>query len=420
MDHTTALNQLCSKPIVTSFLDQDLYKLTMHQVVVNQFPTAQVKYAFKLRNSDKVKYPLVSLIPAFQKQVDNLCHLFFTEDELSFLSAKSFFKPSYIDYLSNFKLKSSSVTFQELDGELELIISGTWAQVMLFEIFLLEIINETYFQYFMLREGLDENQVLQSGMKALSLKIDQVKDYQQQMDGSCFPFDFIDFGSRRRFSQSWQEQVVKTLKEELPLQFKGTSNMYLAKKFNLPCLGTMGHEYLQAFQQLGPSLIGSQKAAFEAWVKEYRGELGVALTDVEGMHSFFKDFDLYFSKLFDGLRHDSGCPYEWTEQALSHYKKMGIAPTSKKLTYSDGLNFEKAIALHKTYCKTIPQSFGIGTNLTNDLPALQHKPLEIVIKMIECNGGPVAKLSDSPGKEMCRDPQFVSFFKEIVRQKLQK
>jgi len=207
--------------------------------------------------------------------------------------------------------------------------------------------------------------------------------------------------------------VVNILKHDFPGRFVGTSNVHLARELELRPLGTMAHEWFMAHQQLGPRLIDSQKAALECWVKEYRGLLGVALTDTIGMDSFLGDFDLYFAKLFDGLRHDSGDPLVWAEKAIAHYEKLGIDPMSKTLVFSDGLTLPKALELYRALHDRIHVSFGIGTNLTCDIPGVE--PMNIVIKMIDCNGQPVAKISDTPGKTQCRDPNFVTYLKHVFR-----
>lgn len=172
----------------------------------------------------------------------------------------------------------------------------------------------------------------------------------------------------------------------------------------------MAHEFLQAFQALDVRLRDFQKAALETWVQEYRGDLGIALTDVVGMDAFLRDFDLYFAKLFDGLRHDSGDPYEWGDKAYAHYRKLKIDTKTKMLTFSDGLNLPKAWELHQYFKDRFQVSFGIGTNLTNDMG---QKPLNIVLKLVECNGQSVAKISDSPGKTMTDNDTFLAYLRQV-------
>jgi nicotinate phosphoribosyltransferase len=227
------------------------------------------------------------------------------------------------------------------------------------------------------------------------------------------PFEFFDFGLRRRFSRNWQEEVVTTLKAEVPRFFKGTSNVHLAMKHGLTAMGTAAHEFMQTFQAVRDvPLRNSQKAALEAWVQTYRGDLGVALTDVVGMDAFLRDFDLYFAKLFDGLRHDSGDPFEWGEKALAHYAKLRLDAHTKRLVFSDSLNIEKAISLWRHFAQRTQTGFGIGTNLTHDFGP-NFPALEIVMKLVRCNGRPVAKLSDSPGKTICDDETFLAYLRSV-------
>jgi nicotinate phosphoribosyltransferase len=189
-----------------------------------------------------------------------------------------------------------------------------------------------------------------------------------------------------------------------------------AMQHQLTAIGTMAHEYLQAFQALGPRLVDSQKAAFEAWAREYRGDLGIALSDVVGMDAFLRDFDLYFCKLFDGARHDSGDPFLWGEKLLAHYQRMRVPAANKTFVFSDGLTMSKALALHDRFVDRCLPKFGIGTHLTCDLgPA----PINIVIKMVRCNGQPVAKLSDEPGKTLCDDALYLQYLRQVFAQTTQ-
>ncbi|MDD5274014.1 MAG: nicotinate phosphoribosyltransferase, partial [Methylovulum sp.] len=208
---------------------------------------------------------------------------------------------------------------------------------------------------------------------------------------------------------AWQEEVVATLQQEVPTLLKGTSNVYLAKRLGLPPIGTMAHEYLQSYQA-HVCLRDFQRAALEDWAQEFRGELGIALTDTIGMSAFLRDFDLYFAKLFDGLRHDSGDPSAWGEAAIRHYQWLKLDPHSKRLVFSDSLDIPKAIALYRQFAGRIQVGFGIGTHLTNDLGV---QPLNIVMKLVRCNGRSVAKLSDAPGKTFCQDEVFVAYLRQV-------
>jgi nicotinate phosphoribosyltransferase len=270
-----------------------------------------------------------------------------------------------------------------------------------FEIFTLSIVNELYFRRF------TQEPAIREARRRLGEKIAILESFS---DAREFPFEFFDFGTRRRFSRAWQEEVVATLASRVPQYFKGTSNVRLARKYDLVAIGTMAHEYLQTFQAVGVQLRNFQRAALENWVQEYRGDLGIALTDVVGMEAFLRDFDLYFAKLFEGLRHDSGDPVEWGERALEHYRDLRVDARTKRLVFSDGLDVPKALELYAHFADRVQCGFGIGTHLTNDAGV---PPLNIVMKLVSCNGQPVAKLSDSPGKTICSDQTFLAYLRQV-------
>ena len=385
--------------IITSLLDTDLYKFTMQQVVFHKFPNTNVEYEFKCRNEG---INLSEYAERINREVDALCELTLTEDELNYLTTLRFMKPSYISFLRDFKLNRKHIEIHPLaTGELSIKISGPWLDTILFEVPVLSIINQVYFEQF------DKPTTQKEGITKLRAKIDLLSNY-----NPTDLFKFSDFGTRRRFSKIWQKEVVKSLAENLPMKFSGTSNVLLAKELNLTPIGTMAHEYLQAFQALDPHLPTFQKTAFETWAQEYRGDLGIALTDVVGVDAFLRDFDLYFCKLFDGVRHDSGNPFEWAEKVIQHYQHHRIDPKTKTLVFSDGLNVPKSIELHKQLAHITNPVFGIGTNLTNDLGV---KALNIVIKMTQCNHKPVAKISDSEGKMMCKNQEYLDNLCEIFQ-----
>lgn len=394
-----------SQPIIQSLLDTDLYKFTMLQVVLHQFPQASGVYEFRCRNNDQTVYPLGEIKEEFERELDALCSLRFTTDELNYLRSLRYIKSDFVDYLELFQLKRRFVTVDtDEQGRLNIKIVGPIIQAMFFEIFLLAIVNELYFR------RLETPEILAEGEKRLQAKVQLLQKYRHQQNPEDPPFLISDFGTRRRYTLAWQEHVIRTLLEAAPEIVRGTSNVYLAKKLNITPIGTMAHEFMQAFQALDVRLRDFQKAALESWVHEYRGDLGIALTDVVGMEAFLRDFDLYFAKLFDGLRHDSGDPYWWGDKAYEHYKKLKIDSRTKMLTFSDGLDIERSWALHQYFKNRFKTSFGIGTNLTNDLG---HTTLNIVLKLVECNGQSVAKLSDSPGKTMTDNDTFLAYLRQV-------
>lgn len=395
---------MIDRPVVRSLLENDLYKFTMWQALLHSHPGAQAEYAFVCRNT--TVYPLSSLKAAVEAELDHLCTLSFQQDELDYLRGLRFIKSDFVDFLSVFRFQRRFITVETEGEKLVIKARGPLVHVMGFEIFVLYIVNELYFR------GLASGpEVLTVARERLQSKIERVRAQRSELLADpAHPFVFFDFGLRRRYAGEWHEEVVQTLADALPEHFRGTSNVYFAKQFGLTPIGTMAHEYLQAYQAFGFRLRDFQKAALEGWVQEYRGDLGVALTDVVGMDAFLNDFDLYFAKLFDGLRHDSGDPIAWGEKALAHYQKLRIDPTTKRLVFSDGLDLPRAMAIHAHFRGRIPTSFGIGTDLSNDTP---HKALNIVMKIMSCNGQPVAKLSDSPGKTLCEDEVFLAYLRQV-------
>ncbi|MCP3749085.1 MULTISPECIES: nicotinate phosphoribosyltransferase [Pseudomonas] len=388
--------------IIQNLLDTDFYKITMMQAVLHNYPNAEVEWEFRCRNSED----LTPYLAEIRYQIEQLAEVSITQDQLAYLGRIPFIKPDFIRFLSLFRFNLRYVHVGVDDaGQLAIRLRGPWLHVILYEIPLLAIVSEVRNRY-RYREV-----VMEQVGERLYQKLDWLKA--EASPAELAGLQLADFGTRRRFSYRVQEHVVHTLKQDFPGRFVGTSNVHLARELDIKPIGTMAHEWFMAHQQLGPRLIDSQVAALECWVKEYRGLLGIALTDCIGMDAFLKDCDLYFAKLFDGLRHDSGDPLLWANKAIAHYEKLGIDPKSKTLVFSDGLNFAKTLHLYRELSPRINVSFGIGTNLTCDIPGVE--PMNIVIKMTACNGAPVAKISDSPGKTQCRDENFVSYLKHVFK-----
>ncbi|OGB06438.1 MAG: nicotinate phosphoribosyltransferase [Burkholderiales bacterium RIFCSPHIGHO2_12_FULL_61_11] len=390
--------------IITSLLDTDLYKFTMMQVALHQFPGAEVEYRFKCRNPGAPGVTdLAPYVSEIREEIRGLCHLNFQDDELAYLKAMRFIKSDFVDFLGLFRLNEKYVSVTALpSGEIDVSIKGPWLHTILFEIPVLAIINEVYFRNTQRQPDIAE------GRDRLDTKIGQLQARGLRQ------LRIADYGTRRRFGKAWHEEVLCTLASRLGTghsgQLAGTSNVLFAMRLGLTPLGTLAHEYLQACQALGPRLRDSQVFGLESWAREYRGDLGIALSDVYGMSAFLRDFDLYFCKLFDGTRHDSGDPFQWGERMLAHYMKNRVDPKTKTLIFSDALTVPRTIALYQQFKGRCHLAFGIGTNLTNDLG---YEPLQIVIKMVRCNGQPVAKLSDTPSKNMCDDEKYLAYLRQV-------
>jgi nicotinate phosphoribosyltransferase len=384
--------------IIRSLLDTDLYKFTMMQVVLHQFPAAQVEYRFKCRT------PGVQLAPHLEeisREIEALGELRFRDEELTYLRNLRFMKSDFVDFLAlfHFNRKYIEARAGSVPGEIEIVIRGPWLHTILFEIPVLAIVSEVYFRR--TQPGAD----LAEGRRRLRAKIERVRQVDPALE-----FKISDYGTRRRFSVDWHEEIIRALKREIPQSFAGTSNVLLAMRHGVTPLGTLAHEYMQACQALGPRLRDAQIYALDKWAQEYRGDLGIALSDTYGTEAFLRDFDMYFCKLFDGARHDSGDPFSWGERMIAHYQKNRVDPLSKTLIFSDQLSVPLAIEIAQRFHGRIRTAFGIGTNLTNDVG---FEPINIVIKMTECNGQPVAKVSDAPGKTVSTDPGYLAYLRQV-------
>ena len=381
-----------NSPIIQSLLDNDLYKFSMHQAVLHQFPDAEVVLKFKCRNNGIIWSE--EIVMEIEAEVSALTQLNFSEYELAYLSNLRFLKPDYIDFLRIFRLQNRYINIYQQAGELHIEISGPWLHTILFEVPVLAIVNEVYFRH----NGVIN---LDYAQELLNHKIATIKTFPES-------FKFSDFGTRRRYNKDWHYSVIQQIVGQLPQYFLGTSNVLFAKEFNVTPIGTMAHEWLQAGQAL-TRIRDSQKFMLQKWADVYRGDLGIALSDVVGVDAFIRDFDLYFAKLFDGCRHDSGCPFEWGEKIIQMYHRLRIDPASKVAVFSDSLNINKAKELYDCFSGRLKVMFGIGTNLTNDVGT---EPLNIVIKMVGCNGMPVAKIADGNGtKGMCEDDEYLKYLK---------
>jgi nicotinate phosphoribosyltransferase len=392
------------KAAISTLLDTDLYKFTMWQVMLHHNPEATGMSQFICRNTPQ--YPLADLVGDVREQLEHLCSLRFTEHDIGLLSTRNYIKRDFLEWLGIFRFQ---MKFLEVaaDGEgLRIIARGPLVHVTAFEIFVLSIVNELYFR------RLATPAVLVEGRRRLAAKVEHLKSFMSDPKNlRRHPYEFFDFGTRRRFSREWHDEVIATLAREVPQWFRGTSNVELAFKHGVAPIGTMAHEHMQKHQGLGTvQLRRSVRAALEEWVQEYRGDLGIALTDVITTDAFLRDFDLYYTKLFDGVRHDSGDPDEWARKVLEHYKRLRVDARTKRLVFSNALTFDESFRLYLQWGDAAQHGSGIGTWLSNDLGLT---PLNIVMKLKQVNNQPVAKISDDPRKALGEDPLFLAYLKQV-------
>ena len=394
--------------IITSLLTQDLYKFSMGQAIYHQFSDYKTTWTFKCRNKDV--HFTKEMLEEIKEQIEAYCELRFTEEELDYLGQITWLKESYVDFLRLWQPRFADfIIDDEASWGLRVEATGTWLNTSMYEVPVLAIINEVYFR---MSGGYDDRMVFFE--RKLDEKIQWLADGKYQI-GS-----FSEFGLRRRLSGEAQELAVDKLrKADLGTsRFVGTSNVYLAKKFNLKPVGTMAHEWImctgQGNHKHNPAY--SNWYALDAWVKEYGVLNGTALTDTITTECFLKDFQLTFATLFSGVRHDSGDPFEWAEKMISHYKELGIDPKTKTLLFSDSLDFERADKIWKNLHDRINVAFGIGTYISNDTDV---EALNIVMKVTDCNNMDVAKISDVSGKGMCKNPDYVDYLQRCIDWRIQ-
>lgn len=375
----------------------------MGQAIYHQFPSYKTTWDFKCRNKDV--FFTEEMVEEIRDQIKAYCELKFSEEELEYLDNIKWIKGSYIDFLRiwNPRYEDFEIT-NEGECGLSIETKGTWINTSMYEIPTLAVVNEVYF-----RMGHNYEVLLDSYKERLEEKVEKLVNGEYNLGA------FSEFGLRRRLSSEAQELAVKTLKDTTlkDSSFVGTSNVYLAKKYNLKPVGTMAHEWImcvgQGNHKHNPAY--SNWYALDAWVKEYGVLNGTALTDAITTDCFLRDFQLTYATLFSGVRHDSGDPFEWGEKMIKHYEDLGIDAKTKTLLFSDSLDFERASKLYEYFSGRAKVAFGIGTYISNDTDV---KPLNIVMKTTACNGMDVAKISDVEGKGMCKNPEYVEYLQRCI------
>ena len=398
------IKQMRLPQIINSLLETDMYKFSMGQTIFHQFTSYKTTWTFKCRNKDV--HFTDEMVEEIKEQVQAFCQLRFTEEELEYLDNITWIKGTYVDFLRLWQPRYEEFTFTtDAPCGLAIDAAGTWLNTSMYEIPVLAIVNEVYF-----RMAYDYDVLLKQFKRRLDEKVRLLEEDTYRLS------DFSEFGLRRRLSAEAQEMAVKAIAEvELPADshFIGTSNVYLAKKFNLKPVGTMAHEWImctgQGNHKHNPAY--SNWYALDAWVKEYGILNGIALTDTITTDCFLRDFQLTYATLFSGVRHDSGDPYEWGDKMIAHYNSLGINPRTKTLLFSDSLDFERATALYDYFKDKAKVAFGIGTFISNDT---DEEALNIVMKTTKCNGMDVAKISDVAGKGMCKNPDYVDYLNRCI------
>ncbi len=409
---------LFSSRIIQSALDFDVYKVNMMSAVAALYPDAMVSYKFIVRSEED----LSELLPEVKAEVLKLQDVRFTEDEIAYMKRVApYLKPEFVEALRHFRFNPQSdvsfhnKTMSDGSSQLRITINGLWKETILYETIIMSIVSEVRSRQRWSDIPFEQFQtVLEDKVRYLKAELER---------RNITNFKFVDMSTRRRFSFQAQRTMLEYLSKELPQCLTGTSNYHLARELDLTPIGTVAHEWFMGHQAL-VNVRDSQKIALQRWQKMFNGALGIALTDTIGIDAFLKDFDEELSHAYVGVRHDSGCPFTWGEKMIAHYESLGIDPMTKTLVFTDGLNFEQALDICEHFQGRVQVSFGIGTSLANDMgnyvndQGEAYQPLSIVIKMVTCNGSPVAKISDEPEKAMCEDIFFLMNLKRRFEQPL--
>ncbi|WP_447640308.1 MULTISPECIES: nicotinate phosphoribosyltransferase [Chitinophagaceae] len=382
-----------------SILDNDFYKFTMQCAVMKLFPDVKAQYHFI--NRGKHAFP-DGFGDELRKHVNNMAHLQLTKQEKIFFAQKCpYLNPAYMDFLEGYHYDPSEVGITQNGTELDVKVEGYWYRAILWEIPLLSLISELYYKFNNLQRISDEE---------IKDRTRRKMDLYEQLGATV-----AEFGTRRRHSYHVHRTVMQALMEYYDDRgFVGTSNVHLAMLHNTRIIGTHAHEWFM-FHGARYGYKIANAFSLKSWVDVYHGDLGIALTDTYTTDVFFSQFNKQYAKLFDGVRHDSGDPVEFAQKTINHYHSMNINPHYKTIIFSDGLNPEKVQTIVEACKDRIGISFGIGTNLTNDV-GLQ--PMNIVMKMTavslpDMSWTPTVKLSDEHGK-YTGDPRTIELAKEVL------
>lgn len=381
-----------------SILDNDFYKFTMQHAVVRLFPRAKAKYKFINRGEHPFPDGFDQLL---KKAVDQMAGLSLLKTEKEYLEKTCpYLAPTYLDFLQGYRYDPNEVEISQTGSNLSVEISGLWYRTIMWEVPIMSLICELYYQA-TAQERINDKQVI-------SVAQEKINKYK------ALDIKLAEFGTRRRHSYQVHDLTTKTLVEFGKDAFTGTSNVHLAMKYQTKPIGTHAHEWFM-FHGAKFGFKMANLLGLENWSNVYRGDLGIALSDTYTSKVFFSQFDKKFSKLFDGVRHDSGDPLQFADMTIRHYEENGIDPKTKTIIFSDGLNYEKVQRI-ANYCRgKIKISFGIGTSLTNDVGL---KPMNIVIKMTDAlpeegDWTPVIKLSDEKNKHT-GDPETIELAKQLL------
>ena len=363
------------KQIITHFTDNDLYTFTCMYYILQKYPRAEVEYTFFDRN--KTKYPK-GFAELLQEQLNNMVNVVITDKEISFMKEKCYFLPSwFIDtFLKGFRFNPNELTItQDEEGYLDIKVKGKWWSTIIWEMPILSTISEL-------------SHILNGDVEKYNEDEERRKLIGKAVESLSNGLFIADMGTRRRFTKQHQELAVKVFDfvnrrgeyegKKFTGKFTGTSNVYLAMKYNLTPIGTMSHQLI-SFEENVSGIFECNYNVMNKWSDVFDGDLGHYLYDAFGDKVFFNNLSKKMAMLFRGVRVDSGVEEEQTEKLIEKYNSLGIDPSTKQIVFSNGLNIDRAIEIHMFVNGRMHDSYGIGTFLTCDIT--NCKPMNIVVKL---------------------------------------
>jgi len=381
-------------------LDNDLYKFTMKQLIDDIQPEATASYKFYCRTPVEFNAEFVDRL---NQIINNYClQTILMPDECteSLKRLCPYFSDGFIDKIINCNLLSPDSVKCSLDGsKLDITIDGLWSDVILWEVPLMAIISELYFDLIDTNWTNDVTSIFNIAREK-AIKLD---------NAGC---KFADFGTRRRRSFDTHNIVLDALTSIDSDRFIGTSNLALAMMRNIKPVGTMAHEFIMGVSGIYNDVRHANKIAMDLWNVYYDDNLSIMLTDTFTTDLFLKDFDFHIANKYSGVRQDSGDPFKFATKIIDHYTNLDIDPSTKTIVFSDGLSPRSAINIHEIFNDKINCVFGIGTNFTNDFKG--SKPLNMVIKLDKINDINVCKIGDGHGKET-GDKETIKLVKSIIK-----
>ena len=360
------------KQIINHFTDNDLYTFSCQYYIMQQYPRAEVEYTFIDRNNTVYPEGFDKLL---QQQVDYMRNVIITDEEIEFMTTRCVWLPVwYFIFLRGYRFNPGEVEIsQDEEGHLNIRIVGKWFSTIMWEMPLLSCISEIIH----ILNGDDEKYDIETERQKVVEKSEKI-----------FSSGLVlgDMGTRRRFSYEHQKMVLETMAEVYRSKqwegiFTGTSNVYLAMLLDLKPLGTLSHQII-SFEENVSGVFECNYSVMKKFSDVYDGNNGIYLYDCFGDELFFKNLSKRMAMMYSGLRVDSGVEEEQTEKIIEKYISLGIDPTTKQVVYSNGLDIDRCIEIHR-YCNgRVQDSYGVGTNLMCDINDV--RPSNIVIKLTKC------------------------------------